>query len=277
MNWRNKSLNILGLTEAEIQVLEALSLAKSTQDIARNIRLSRTGIKYVIEKLLEKGLVERVRVGKRCIYIAVNKNNMTTKLKELIDDMNIESGDKKGARIKISKENEFIIHVGAKEIVPAYQRIASMNRNERIKAIQHHRSWTELLEKVTKGQLVDFNRSIIKNHLILDGMLNESAYASYLQEITKDPSKHKDAVESLSGRMADYTVFPDNFFDYHCEAWLFKSTTLLINWHEEVAIEITNENITYFLKDMFEFVKMGGRKIDHNKAVKEVIEKLEIK
>jgi predicted transcriptional regulator len=274
MNWHNKSLKILGLTDSEIEVLKSLSLAKSTQDIKRLTGLSRTGIKYVLEKLIEKEMVEKSKVGKRFIYISISKKELSQKFKDIFDEINIEAGDLQGARIKTSKENEFIIHVGAKEIIPAYQRIASINKGERIKAIQHHKSWMELSEKVSKDQLVDFNKSIVKNHLILDGMLNESAYDSYLQEIKKDPRKHKDTVESLSGRMADYTVFPNDMFNYNCELWLFKSTTLLINWHEEVAIEITNQSMTPFLRDMFEFVKAGGRKIDHNKVIQGVLERV---
>ena len=164
MNWHNKSLKILGLTDSEIEVLKSLSLAKSTQDIKRLTGLSRTGIKYVLEKLMEKEMVEKSRVGKRFIYISISKKELSQKFKDIFDEINIESGDLQGARIKTSKENEFIIHVGAKEIIPAYQRIASINKGERIKAIQHHKSWMELSEKVSKEQLVDFNRSIVKNH-----------------------------------------------------------------------------------------------------------------
>ena len=274
MNWHGKTLKILGLTDTEVEVLKSLELAKSTQDIRRLTGLSRTGIKYVLEKLAEKGLVEKFKTGKRFVYMAITQKELSSKLKETIDQIDISSGDLKGARIKTSKENEFIIHVGAKEIVPAYQRIASINKGERIKAIQHHKSWLELLEKVSKEQLIDFNRSIVRNHLILDGMLNESAYNSYLKEIQKDPEKNKEVAESLSGRMADYTVFPDNMFNYNCEIWLFKGTTLLINWNEEVAIEITNQSMTPFLRDMFESVKAYGRTIDHNKAIKGVLERV---
>jgi len=277
MNWHSKTFKILGLTETEIEVLKALDLAKSPQDIKRLTGLSRTGILYVLDKLMDKDLVECVKVGKRSVYIAIVKKELSSKFKDVFDEINIESksaGELHGARVKTSKENEFIIHVGAREIVPAYQRIASVNKNERIKAIQHHKSWLELQDKVSKDQLVDFNRSIVKNHLILDGMLNESAYDSYLQEIKKDPRKNKETVESLSGRMADYTVFPNNFFNHNCEIWLFKSTALLINWHEEVAIEITNKSMALFLADMFEFVKVGGRKIDHNKAIRGVMERV---
>jgi hypothetical protein len=73
--------------------------------------------------------------------------------------------------------------------------------------------------------------------------------------------------------MADYTCFADDKFNHDAELWLFKNTSLLINWRDEVAIEITNRSMTAFLKDMFEFVKEGGQKIDHNLAVRGALEK----
>jgi hypothetical protein len=163
--------------------------------------------------------------------------------------------------------------VGAKEIIPAYKRIASANRNERVRAIQHHRSWNELIKKISPAQLVEFNEQIKKNHLIIDGMLNKSAYKAYREEIKNAPDKNESAIKSLEGRMADYTVFGDEFFNHDAEIWIFKTTTLIINWHEEVAIEIINANMTWFLKDMFEFVKASGDKLDHNQALKEVLER----
>jgi predicted DNA-binding transcriptional regulator len=274
MNWHDKTLNILGLTKNEIKVLNCLNELKNVQDIARLTDLSRTGINHLIKILYRKALIKKVKSGKRVFYVAIDKKTLKKQFQEISEELDLSEKDKKGVRIKISKQDEFIIHIGVKEIVPAYQRIFSENRNERIKAIQHHKSWMELLEKVSPTQLIDFNRAIIKNHLILDGMLNESAYASYLEEIKNDPDKNKAAVESLSGRMADYAVFPDNMFNYSSEIWLFKNTALIINWAEEIAVEITNENMINFLKDMFEFVKMAGKKIDHNKIIKEVFGKV---
>ena len=102
-------------------------------------------------------------------------------------------------------------------------------------------------------------------------MLNESAYNAYKDELKTEPDKNKSVIKSLEGRMADYTIFPNNMFNYDSEIWLFKTTTLIINWHEEVAIEITNANMTGFFQDMFEYVKAGGRKYDHNEAIRKLL------
>jgi hypothetical protein len=272
MNWQDKSLNILGLSETETAILDCITTAKSIQEIADETALSRTGINYGLGQLAGKGLVTRYKHGKRSLYVGANLPDLARKLENISQEIHVSSGGIKGARIRTSKEDEFVIHVGTKEIIPAYSRIASMNKNERVRGLQHHRSYKEIVEKASSKLLAEFNGAIIKNDIILDGILNEGAYKAYADEMKADSKKYKDAVESLEGRMADYHVFSDNFFNFDAEIWIFKTTTLIINWNEEVAIEITNANMTGFLKDMFEFVKMSSNKIDHNKKMRDLLE-----
>jgi predicted transcriptional regulator len=266
-----KIAKILDLSKLEHRVLEYLFEARSIQQIASGTGFSRTGIKYALKSMIDKGFVQKIKYGKRSLYVSVTKEELSRKIQDIADELVFSGRGLKGVKLRTSKRDEFIIHVGTEEILPAYSRISSMNKNERIKAIQHHRSWVQLTDKITQEQLEEFNNNIIKNKIILDGMLNESAYKSYAKEIVANPKKHKKGVKSLKGRMADYTVFPDKYFDYDAELWMFKNTALVISWKEEIAIEITNKNITSFLKDMFEFVKMQGRKIDHNKMIEEII------
>jgi hypothetical protein len=267
------ALKIFNFSEIEKYILKYTDTAKNIQQICLGSKFSRTGIKYAIQSLYTRGFIKKIKYGKRFLYISLTKQELAKKFRE-ISELIISAPIVKGARIKVSHDNEFIVHVGKEEILPAYSRIASVNKKERIKAIQHHKSWLDLINKITQHELINFNSNIIKNKIILEGMLNESAYTSYLKEIKDNPEKNKAAVESLSGRMADYAVFPDNFFNYSSEIWLFKSTALLIDWSTEVAIEITNEHMAYFLRDMFEFVKRGCRKIDHNKAIKEIAKEI---
>ena len=268
MDWNDISLRILSLTETETQVLNTLNTSKTVQDISKDSGISRTGVNHILKKLVYKKLVSFSVIGKRRVYIAISFEQLSEKLQHGLDKIKIADVNKKGARIVISKRDEFIIHVGTKEIIPAYNRIASENKDERIYAIQHHRSWNELIEKISPKQLVEFNEAIKRNHLIIDGILNKSAYEAYKKEIRDNPEKNEAVVKSLEGRMADYTYFSDEFFNYDAEIWIFKTTTLIINWHEGVAIEITNANMTGFIRDMFAFVKAGADKLDHNQAIR---------
>jgi len=275
MLWNKDSYKILGLDKTETAVLSVLNTAKNIQDIAKDSKVSRTGTVYCVKKLQNKGLINHSRFGKRKLYIAITEKELANHLQQLADTIKIGDLNKKGVRIKTSKENEFVIHVGVDEIIPAYERIASTNKNERIRGIQHHDSWNELLKKVPPKLLQQFNQSIIDNNLIAEGIINEGAYSSYISELKANKSQDfRKSLESLTGRMADYNFFSDNFFKYNAEIWIFKSTTLIINWHEEVAIEITNSSMSNFLKDMFEFVKAGTRKINHNETMRKVLEEM---
>lgn len=272
MNWSQDSLAILGLNKTEVEILACLTSAKSVQNISKATGLSRTGINYSLKVLISKGLISPIQNNKRILYLALTPQELIGKFQQTADDIAISMDEtKKGVRIRTSKENEFIIHIGSQEIIPAYERIASMHKNERIKAIQHHRSYNALLKRITHKQLVQFNTFIRDHNLIIEGVVNEGAYDSYKVEIRENPSKFKDTIESLTNRMADYSYFPDKFFNSETEIWLFKSTALLISWNEEVAIEITNQQMASFLKDMFEFVKTGCRKIDHNEAMRKLL------
>lgn len=273
MNWRDKSLEILGLLETEISILEATEIPRTVQDISRITSLSRTGINHLLPRLIQKNLLTKTKRGRRNFYASINIEQLTQNLQGVTDQINLlNKRNKKGARVKTSQEDEFIIHVGPQEIVPAFERIALEIKNDRVKAIQHHRSFNNIFEVATQKQIVDFNRAIIKNKIIVDGILNEGAYTSYFEEIKADPKKFKDQIESLGGRMADYAVFPDNRFDCDTEIWIFKTTTLIINWKDRIAIEITNKSITTFLREMFEYVKNSSKKIDHNEAMRRLNE-----
>ncbi len=271
MMWDKKILKMLGLSDVSIELLRSMSTAKSLSHVAKETGIPRTSVAFTLKELLERKLVNQVKFGKRYRYIALTQQQFVLELQNIIDEVTIATETKKGARIKTAKENEFIIHVGPKEIIPTFARIASLNKNERIKAIQHHRSYLDQIHKLTPEQFRSFNKSIIDNHLVVDGILNEGAYDSYEKEITSDPQRYKESTKTLEGRMADYTVFPNDRFNYDSEIWIFKDTTLIINWHEDVAIEIINKNMTGFMREMFEYVKAGGKKVDHNKMIREVL------
>ncbi len=271
MIWSKNTLSILNLSDTEITILNTLQTDHSVQEIASLTSLSRTGINYAIKRLLKDELIDYQLHGKRRFYIAITAERLMHKLSLTIDKIQMNSLNKKGAKIKLSPKDEFIIHVGPEEIVPAFKRIALELTNDRVKAIQHHTSFNDQAETATPKQIIAFNQAIIKNKIIIDGMLNESAYISYANEIKSDPTKFKAHIESLGGRMADYAVFPDTVFNHHAEIWIFKTTTLLINWKDKVAIEITNDNMTNLLRDMFEYVKHSSKKIDHNKLMRELL------
>lgn len=275
MNWSNKSLSFFGLDKKEVQVLEAFETAKSHGQAAEGTKIPRTTVAFVTSNLIKKGLVLPVKHGKRFLYVAINEEQLRDRLKQMLGEMQATANERKGAQIRISKESQFTIHVGLNEVIEAYSRIAAINKDERIKAIQSYKSWITIVEKLGSEGLIRFNQFVRDNNLIIDGILQDKQYkwyGEYLKEHSQPESM--DTAESLGSRMADYTLVPSEFFDVHSEIWIFRTTVIIINWRDEVAIEITNDQMMVFLRDMFEFVKQGGRKINHEEELRKMMERV---
>lgn len=277
MNWSSKSLIILNLSQVEAVILNTCSISQNVQDIARLTSLSRTGINHALKGLISKGFIQYSFQGKRKAYQAIGLHELSLKLKAVLGQIDMADKNKKGTRVILSPQDEFVIHVGADEIIPAFKKIALETQNDRVKAIQHHRSFNDQVETATPKQIKEFNQAIIKNKIIVDGMLNESAYKSYFDEIKNSSlEKNREVISSLEGRMSDYSVFPDDRFNVDSEIWIFKTTTLIINWKDKVAIEIINKDMTSLLREMFEYVKQSSKKIDHNGMMRSLMENLGI-
>lgn len=272
MNWSNKSLSFLGLDDSEVKILNALDMGRNPQEVAKLVGIPRTTVAFAIQKLIKKDLVLPVRYGKRFRYIALTEEQLSSRIQQMLGEMKSTARERKGVQVRLSKESQFTIHVGIQEVIPAYSRIAAMNKDMRIKAIQGYKSWSALLAKLSADELIRFNQSIKENGIIVDGIIGENSYSEYDKYLKAHPEKSvKETAESLAGRMADYTVVPKEFFDVYSEIWIFNTTVMIINWNEEVAIEITNQEIMSFLRDMFEFVKAGGTKVNHEEAMRKLI------
>lgn len=271
MNWNDPSLKFLALSPTEVAILTALDSVKNLKELASATSLPRTSVAFTIKLLTKKGLLVQSKYGKRLRYIAVSASEFCKTLQQASDVINANGGEKKGARVVASKESEFIIHRGIKEMIPAYERVTSLNRNERLKAIQPNKSWINLHKKLTAEQMIRTNNAMRNNNIIIDAIVQQNAYKLYGKMFRDDPEALKEIAESFMDRSADYVSVPANVFDYNAEIFLFKNTVLINNWAEEISIEITNKDIMNFMKDMYEIVKQSGSKIDHNKAIRDIL------
>src|SRR3989344_5875313 len=126
MNWTNKSLSFLDLDSEEAKILESLAQAKTPSEAAAEVKIPGTTIAFKVKHLLKKGLVLPIKNGKRFRYISLTESQLKDRLQNIIGEMETTVGERKGSQVRLSGENEFIIHVGTKEIIPAYERITSM-------------------------------------------------------------------------------------------------------------------------------------------------------
>jgi len=65
------------------------------------------------------------------LYISLNEEHLTAKIRQMLSEMKATANERKGAQIRISKESQFTLHVGVKDVIEAYSRIASQNKDTR--------------------------------------------------------------------------------------------------------------------------------------------------
>ena len=273
MKWTQKTLGILGLTTTQTKVLGVLNEEKTLAVIARETGISRTGAGYCLEQLRERGLVFRRKQYRQYLYRAMSAEELSEKLESIALELLGGHGRSKRLNLRTSAESEVIVYRGIEEIIPAYERITSSNKNARLRVIQPNKSWMTLHKKLLPDQLIRVNNALRDHNIILEAILQRDAYALYEKFLQNNQSKITDIAESFTGRMADYTLVSPNLFDHHAELWMFRQTGLLINWEDEIALEIVNADMIGFLGDFFDIAKASGSKIDHNRVMREMIER----
>ena len=277
MNWNDKTLNFLHLHQKEKDILRALSSAKSTQEASKQLPYPRTTVAFTIKNLMKRGLIYPLKHGKRLLYVSLTEKELLSKFNEASEQISVQSQNKKGARIKTTKGNEYSVHVGVDEILVAFEKITLLNKDERVKAIQSNASWKLQHKKLSIEGEVRFNNAIKNNKIIMEAIIESNAYKIFAETYKDDLAVLKELSKSFEGRMADYTAAPLGYFSHSAELFIFKSTILFINWEEEIAIEITNQDIFRFMCDLFTIAKNSGRKIDHNKEIRNILSLLENK
>ncbi len=266
------NLDIFGFDKTENAIFLGLETAKSIQELHKITSISRSGIVYALEKLEKRDLVQKVNYGKRFLYLAIPKDKLASKLYLTADILNSTGKNKKSVKVRATIQSDFAIHVGMEELVVAHERIVSLHKNQRLYAIQPNKSWQTLQRKMSKDQFVRFNEILRSNGLIIEAILADNAYALYKSYVQDDPEKLKEMASSLGNRMADYTLVGSGYFNHGAELWIYENNVFIINWEDEVGIEITNKDVTNLIKDMFDFIKAYGKKVDHNQMMRDIVE-----
>lgn len=257
MNWKNPALHTLGLGQKEKEILTLLRDPLSIQELARTCSVPRTTGAYIIKKLIKRGLIEKVKMGKRYKYYSISQE----RFKLLLEGIHTVENSKKISYVQ-----------GLKNITRLQSEFLSSYQNERIYAIQPNKSWSNLHSKVDEEQVIHVNKIIRNNNLIMDAVVESNAYDNF-KKVNQSKRKFLKLAKSFGDRMADYASAPPGFMTDQVEMWIIKNTVIFIDWREEVAIKIVDAHITHFLKDMFLLTKEAGKKIDHNRSIREVIEK----
>ncbi|HEY4506018.1 MAG TPA: helix-turn-helix domain-containing protein [Candidatus Paceibacterota bacterium] len=248
----SEQVKLLGLKKKDLKVLSCLKEPSSVAEITRETNIPRMSVYSIIERLEAREMITSDRRGSRRYWRSTLSENVTGKL----------------------SSPGFVVYEGAKSLSGLYRRIVEESKGDRFYFIEPNRSAVAAHGKMNYADLLAVNHAIRDRRIIADGILQDNWLPYNLSAWKKRGKDVRLFLNSFSDRMYNAYTIPAELLDFGSELYIFKNVALLLNWHDEVAIEIRNKEMVLFLKQIFELLKNLSTKVDLNAAVKAELAKL---
>ncbi len=264
-------IRLLNLTDIEQSLLASIEREDlNVSRIAEITRIPRTTLYTAIDSLLHRNMIRARKIGKSTVLSPVSRNELAETLQNESMQM-VESGtftiQKKTAQMSESRQNAMTFIHGKDAMLDVWKHMAQSCGN-RFQMIQPTRSLMTVLGKYDPNVFVPINDAIKKNKVILETIVNENSFPTYMNLYKGNPQIQKQIVKSFMGRAADTTMVKNSFLKNDADLILTSRQAFLMNWDHEIGIKIENRDIVQLLHELFRLAKGHGQKVDFNEYVK---------
>ena len=243
------------LSQKESKVLQVLKVPSTLAQITRLAKLPRSTTEYTLWKLLEKNQIQTERFGKRLKYFSVQKNNT--------ERLTIPSST-------ILSIGPITLYTGVQALETLWREVVSLPKETRLIGIQPRRSFSEILKKVNKKEIRDISQMITDKKFIVDAIVHEDLAKSLFRKFAKNEAW--DVAKAFVDRPEAMVKVDNNFLDEEAEFFILPEYLVLINWHTEIAVKISDTNIINLMKSVYEAVKAYGVKYNQGEYIKKLKE-----
>jgi sugar-specific transcriptional regulator TrmB len=267
MQWSKEMIVLLGLKPKEVAIVRALTGRELTiAELSDKSKVARMTIYPLLARLRARGFIDYRRRSNRRLWGVVPSAHLRARLEAAQSEL-APTEERRGHTVHLAREygSELIFHRGVRRILDVLAELIGHERNGTLKGIQSTSSGYRGLEKSGEAATSKINTLIKQHKIIVEAVLDES-FLHTAQ--TRTGTRWK---KSYLGRMANTSIVPDAYLDFNADLFLFSRRALLVNWHDEVAIDITNAEMLKLLERLFDFMHASGRKIDTNALVREAL------
>lgn len=265
-------LDTLALTSNETKLYEFLKKQPGSDvaDMSRGTHIPRMSVYLSLTSLKKRGLIDYSRKGKRRYWQTVDDKTFVARVIDIARSLT----DTHEIRVDI-KDTGFAILHGIEALHKVWKNLEDLPRNTRVQAIQPTASIKHALEKLDwQEKIKPLQENILKKSIIIDGVLPEDYYTYMMKYYEKDPKLQKQMLESFIGRSTDMTFVSEKYFkNAESELIILPDVAYLVDWKNEVAVEIRNSIMLTFLRELYELAKGYGKKVNQNIYLKELQQK----
>lgn len=205
----------------------------------------------IIERLEAREMITSDRRGSRRYWRSTLSENVTAKI----------------------NNPGVVVYEGAKSLSGLYRRIVEESKGDRFYFIEPNRSIRDGKRKINYADLLAINHAVRRKKIVAEGILEENWLEYNTALLKKHGQDVRQFLKAFADRMYSAYLIPANILDFGAELFIFKGVALIINWRDEVAIEIRNKEMVLFLKQLIDLLKTLGRKTDINKEIKSMLAK----
>lgn len=255
-------LESLGLSPREARTYKTLYGLKSAPVslLAKKTHYPRTTLYPVLQRLLARGYVQRVRIGSRFAWQAVEAPTLFTIFRERALDLKallpLFAALKEESPAS-EKHQEFVFYESRIGVRKAYESILGLKPYERVYTIEGNRSVLRKIKSFKESYVTEWQDAFKRRKIILESIIGEHA-------IQAVKTTSEDVRRAHKGRTVIATVMPDEWMDFSIDLLLFRQTVILISVEENLALTINNPRFAQFFRTLFTMMQSLGKKIDLN-------------
>lgn len=264
-------IKLLNLTEDELSVINALENSNFTMSkLSKESNIARTTLYTTVATLKKRGLVESGKIKNKTMVNLVDKNKVDAILfmQSTQSKDNKHKGPLKNPDIKIS--------YGTEKLFKIYTKISNLKK-ERLCVIQPTQSMLASIKKLTPDELANINNNIKKNKIIVDAIIHKNYMSRYMESILNQYGQVKNQeilLKSLKERTSEMNILDNQYLNTGSEVIFTNHELHILNWKDEIAVSIENEEIILLVKGLFDFAKNHSELVNYHKLIEAYLERI---
>ena len=258
---------ILGLSRREQKIYNGIhATPRTVADIARGVSVPRMTAHYCLLRLLERGIIERIKRGGYFLYCRIPQEKL---FMNALPQSEMPAGV---LTIPMTKDLETVMYRGLEGIYKRYEKICHENAHQRVRCIQTTASTRHIVNDFSRKEVDYLNGLISKNKIICDVILEEDIFDPVFAKFQKDgKGNFEKYLEVFLDRISVTYILPKHFISFTNDMLLFKDVAMFIDWEKQVAVELRNKEIVRMCLDLFETFKTHARRVEYKDMVQKYL------
>lgn len=247
---RRTTLETLNLSSKERAVLHALQVSTEPEKISLlslKAKLPHSTTSFILRKLEMRKLAERIKVDNHFRW--KYRRNIS-----IVENLSPEA----------LKDTFLHVSSGMENLNREFMKILEIDGGNRLYAIQGSGISKTILNKIDNEFIFDFHQEVRRQELIIEGVIAESVFQLFKQMTVAQLDSHLD-------RLTIVYVLPDELIHFPFDVFIFKDTTLLIDYEKERLVRIEDGAFAQVFKALFNLAQQFGTKVNLNQHIEKLI------